>query len=122
MAAPSATLPGARMSSMMLKQTAATNVSDNNITGTNSTLYVIHAVSTASNTNFIKIYDARNPTVGTTDPQIVIPITAGQTQVIVCTEGVTMTNAISWCCVDSGGTAGTTNPTGGNMTITATVS
>ena len=121
MAAPKSTLPAARMSSMMLKQTACTTTSDDNITGTNSTVYTIKATSGASNTNFVKIYDATTATVSV-DPVIVFPVAAGQTQVVTCIEGITMTNGFSWRCVDAGGTAGTTNPTGGNIAVLAVVS
>tara|TARA_R110000824_G_scaffold199734_1_gene383671 strand:+ start:1195 stop:1560 length:366 start_codon:yes stop_codon:yes gene_type:complete len=120
MAAPKSTLPSARMSSMMLKQSACTTTSDDNITGTNSTVYIIKVTSAASNTNFVKIYDAKTATVSI-DPQIVFPVTAGQTQVVTCIEGITMTNGFSWRCVDAGGTGGVNNPTGGNIAVLAVV-
>jgi len=120
MAAPKSTLPAARMSSMMLKQVACTTTSDDNITGSNPTVYTIKVTSAASNTNYVKIYDATTAT-ASIDPHIVFPVTAGQTQVVTCVEGITMTNGFSWRCVDAGGTGGVTNPSDGNVAVLAVV-
>lgn len=114
----SATLPLARITSQMVKQTAVGATADNNITGSNATLYVLDATNNHSTaTGWLKIFDDAAPTVGTTTPDIVIPLAGNQRQVVTIAEGITSTNAISWAFVNAAGTGGTGAITGGALVV-----
>ena len=113
-----ATLPLARVTSQMIKQTALGTTADNNITGSNATIYVIDATNNhATATGFLKIFDSAAPTVGTTHPEIVIPIAGAQRQIVTIAEGITSTTGISWAFVNAAGTAGTDAITGGALVV-----
>lgn len=80
----------------------------------------------------LKLYNSVAPTVGTTTPEIILPVAGGTIMecVVVGTSGVlptfapggvTFTTAVSVACVEEPGTAGTTPPTNATslaMTLT----
>ena len=114
----SATLPLARMSSQMIKQTALSPTADNNVTGSNATIHMLDVTNNhGSAMGWLKIFDSASPTVGTTQPDIVIPIAGAQRQVVTIAEGVTTTTGISWAFVNAAGTGGTGAITGGALVI-----
>ena len=65
--------------------------------------------------SYLKIYDSLGPTIGTTDPDWILPVAASVQRTFLFTEddvmGLTIANGISYGCVTAGGTAGTTSPT-----------
>jgi hypothetical protein len=106
----------AAITSVTVLQTAASNLADGDITGgANLTLTTIEldgATNTTVNTVYLKFYDTGAPVVGTTDPDMVVPMAANTRGAFqISGGGHTFVNAISMACVQEGGTAGTTNPT-----------
>ena len=65
---------------------------------------------------YVKLYDALNPTVGTTDPDFVFKIAASAKVPILLNprddedNGIAFTVALTAACVTAGGTAGTSSP------------
>ena len=59
--------------------------------------------------SFVKLYNHRAPVVGTTAPDQVIEVAAGDRDTVALTLDCTI--ALSFACVTTGGTAGTTGPT-----------
>ena len=91
---------------------------------------VLHSVLIENNANaaleYLKFWNAVAPTVGTTDPDMILPVNASDIVNYVFKEGTTagmsfFTTALSYACVTAAGTAGTTGPTS-NVKITLTVS
>lgn len=79
------------------------------------TLYGIYADNSANAEDvFVKIWDHAGPTVGTTDPDTVVRVEAGDDIFIPFGsegEGVGIATGLNVACVTTGGTAGTTSPT-----------
>ena len=97
----------------MIRQTSATSVADTDVlTGTTGRVYTmfIENVTGSPANAYFKIYDAKAPTVGTTDPIAVFRVRASVNQVITSKNGIMINTALSTACVQSGGTAGTSNP------------
>jgi hypothetical protein len=116
--ATSATLPLARITSQMVKNTAVGASADNHLTGSNATIYMLDITNNhGSAKGYFKIFDSANPTVGTTSPEIIIPIAGAQRQIVTIAEGITSTTGISWAFVNAAGTAGTGAITGGALAI-----
>jgi hypothetical protein len=99
--------------------TAATNTVVYNITGAPCTLYALYVVNTAgSNTsNYMRFWDAKSGvTNGTTDPDMLLRILTGATELYEFAGGITFSTGLTYTVVQSGGTAGTTAP-GAVMTM-----
>jgi hypothetical protein len=112
------------LGSVLVIQTASTATPDNDVTGgANKTLNVMEVTNGSSATVFVKLYDHAAPTVGTTVPDLIFPISEGATRTLNIlggssnTGGYTFTTAISMATVGSAGTAGTGSPSGGNVKI-----
>ena len=113
-----ATLPLARVTSQMIKNTAISTTADNHITGSNATIHMLDITNNhGSAKGYFKIFDSTSPSVGTTVPEIVIPVAGAQRQVVTIAEGITSTNGISWAFTNAGGTAGTGAITGGALVV-----
>jgi|TARA_Y100000296_G_C5129788_1_gene234888 hypothetical protein len=113
----SASLPSLRIQSQMVKQTTATATPDNDVTGGSTTLYMLDINNGAGQKNFIRVWNAGTPVSGTTVPDIIIPVAAGQRQIVAILEGLALGTAFSWCATQSAGTVGAVNPSGGNIAI-----
>lgn len=61
--------------------------------------------------SYIKFYDTANPTVGTTDPDMVLMLPASVRRQFVFKTGNNFSTSLSYAGVTAGGTGGTTNPT-----------
>jgi hypothetical protein len=104
------------ISSVTVLQTAASKISDDDITGganlSLTTFEVDGATNTTVNTVYLKFYNSGAPIVGTTDPEMQVPMAANTRGVFqISGGGYLFTNAISMACVQEAGTAGTTDPT-----------
>ena len=107
------------VTSVMVKQTDATATADTDITG--GANFVITTIDVDALTNnlpntetaFLKFYDDGDPTVGTTEPVMVLPTIGGVRHIFqISGGGFTFSTAVSIACVtDGGGAAGTTSPT-----------
>lgn len=83
-------------------------------------LITIDNALNAAEAEFLCLYDAQNPTVGTTAPDFVFRVSGGQLREFYCPEGFEFDTAVSMACKTAGGTAGTTNPTA-NVLVTITL-
>ncbi|MDD5707169.1 MAG: hypothetical protein PHR35_14695 [Kiritimatiellae bacterium] len=94
----------------LIVQTSATATPDNNMLGMAGTVYMIEVDNTANAaSSYLKFYDNGAPTVGTTVPDFVVRVKAGQRRPMVIPEGLDFT-ILSMACVTTGGTAGATSP------------
>jgi len=100
----------------LIVDTDTLNTLRGDITGSSGTFYDVHIVNGRTNTAFVKLYDAATATVGTTAPDWIFQVPPGTTRSYSFPDGVTFTN-LSYACVTSGGTAGTTSPSGGTTVI-----
>jgi hypothetical protein len=79
-----------------------------------ATVYLVQITNTANLATkvYFKLYNAANPTIGTTAPDMVIPCPGGSTVKMAIIEGCALSTALSVACVtNGGGTGGTTAPT-----------
>ena len=94
-------------------QTSGTSAADTDLlTGTTGSVYTIAINNTAngSEEEHLKLYDSKAPTVGTTDPVMIIRAYRAKTLIMTSKQGVAFGTALSAAMVTTGGTAGTTNP------------
>lgn len=90
----------------------ANETSKNSVTGAAGTIYQIDVdnEANADNAAYLKIYDNPSPTVGTSNPDMVVRVPVNQRRGIVIPDGWDF-NSLSFCVVTTGGTPGTTGPT-----------
>lgn len=99
------------------RQTALNGTATKNIRGGPCRLYSMMVDNSANaSVVYLKLWDAKSPTVGTTAPDFVFKIAASAKVPILMNprddedNGVPFTVALTAACVTTGGTAGTTNP------------
>lgn len=98
--------------SKLIVETDAGATPDNNVTGAAGALYMVDVDNTA-NTNdpaYLKVYNDPAPVVGTTAPDLIFLVGVNKRRSFVVPEGWSFT-ALSFACVTTPGTAGTTGPT-----------
>jgi hypothetical protein len=103
----------------IISDTGATNTVVYNAAGAPCTLYALYVVNTTtSNTsNYMRFWDAKSGvTNGTTDPDFILRIISGATELYEFAGGITFSTGLTYTVVQSGGTAGTTAP-GAVMTM-----
>lgn len=89
----------------------------NTVSGVKSASTTIHAIlidNTANAaTTFVKLYNVTSGsvTIGTTAPDMIIPIPASSKRTLFFLEGLIFGTALTAAAVTAGGTAGTTSPT-----------
>ena len=114
------------LGSVLVVQTASTATADNDVTGgSNLTLNVMEVDNATSATVYVKLYDNAAPTVGTTVPKFIFPVSAGSTRTLNAlggssnsgSGGFLFSTAISLATATEGGTAGTESPTGGDVKV-----
>ena len=108
----------------MFIDTAATATAVTDVFAGAATIHSIHLINGHANPAWLKIYNESTATVGTTDPDIIIKSegsgsNGGRTvwQII---DGIAITN-MTYACEDSNGTAGTSNPDAGSLTLSMVV-
>tara|TARA_R110000824_G_scaffold275242_2_gene463933 strand:+ start:118 stop:486 length:369 start_codon:yes stop_codon:yes gene_type:complete len=116
-----ATPAKAQITSRMVKQTTVSHTPDGDVTGTDATIYGLDLNNTHSQTAYFKIYDIGAVTYGTSAPDIVIPVAAGQRQVVTVVEGITMTTCVTWAASQGAGTTSGSVLSGGALVAIATV-
>lgn len=95
-----------------IRDTTANGTGENDVNGGAATLYGIRVDNTQNSTPvFLKLYNHASPTIGTTDPDLILKVKNGVTRRVMFPKGLAFATAISMACVTTGGTAGTTNPT-----------
>jgi hypothetical protein len=102
----------APVGSKLISQTEATEVPDNDVTGAAGAIYQVDVDNSGNSDNpaYLKVYNSAAPTVGTTAPDFIFMVPVNQRRNLVIPDGLDFTN-LSFACVVSGGTAGTTPPT-----------
>lgn len=77
-----------------------------------TTIYMVKVDNTLNSAaSYFKMYNNAAPTVGTTAPDVIIPVPAYKTATLVVPEGMAFATDLSYACVTTAGTAGTTDPT-----------
>lgn len=103
------TVSNERHSNEMLDEDA-----DNNLRVGSSAACTLYAVYMDNRLNsehaYLKIYDAASPTVGTDDPDVILRAYKGRELLITFSKGISLSTALRYAVVTTGGTAGTTSP------------
>lgn len=86
--------------------------SENNVNDGAATIYGI-TIDNAANAarEFVKFYNVAAPTVGTTDPDMILFIPLSVARTFIFKTGNNFATALSYAAVTTAGTAGTTGPT-----------
>ena len=84
---------------------------ESNMIGPTPTVYAFDVENTDSTVSYIKIYDAKTATVGTTAPSMIFMVPPTSRRSIVIPAGLVFVTAVSAAAVTAGGTAGTGAPT-----------
>lgn len=106
------------LGSKVVKDTSVNSTAVNNVTGSSGSIYLIEIVNGATTAIHFKIYDHASPTIGTTAPNLVVPVPASSSVSVASTSGIVFGTAISYACVTEAGTAGVTDP---NSTVSASL-
>ena len=94
----------------MAEDTDLDETIESNMIGPTPTVYTFDVETTDSTVSYIKIYDAKTATVGTTAPSMVFMVPPTSRRSIVIPAGLAFVTAISAAAVAAGGTAGTSGP------------
>ena len=85
---------------------------EKNVNDGAATVYGVTADNSANGaTSYLKFYNDANPTVGTTDPDLVLMVPASATRSYIFKGGINLATSLSIAAVTTAGTAGTTGPT-----------
>lgn len=71
----------------------------------------IDNTANAAEDEYVKLYNNLDPTVGTTDPDIIIEINNNEKRTVLFPSGTIFGTGLTMACVQTAGTAGTTSPT-----------
>lgn len=97
--------------SKLIHETAAGATPNSDVTGAPGTLYMVEVDNTGNvaTAAYLKIYNSAAPVVGTTAPDFIFPVAAATRRALAIPQGWAFT-ALSFACLVSPGTAGTTPP------------
>lgn|SRR5574341_1518525 len=96
----------------IMRDANANATSENNVNDGAATIYAITVDNSAvAATTFVKFYNNASPTVGTTDPDMILMLPASSSRTFVFRNANNFATALSYAAVTTAGTAGTTNPT-----------
>lgn len=98
----------------IIRDDDADATSENDVLSGAATIIRVKVDNTANGHDvYLKLYNDAAPTVGTTAPNIVIPAKAGKSAILAIQggSGISFGTALSFACVTTGGTGGTTSPT-----------
>ena len=95
----------------IIRDAVANATAENNVNDGAGTIYAV-TIDNAANANkeYLKLYNVAAPTVGTTDLDMILMIVASVKRTFVFKTGNNFATAVSYACVTTAGTAGTTNP------------
>jgi len=102
-------------------ETAATTTGTNDVHGAAATLYSVDIDNAATQDAYVKFYDAVTSVV-TDLPILILKVIQSTRRVFVFPDGIAFSSGITYRCVNAGGTAGATTPTGGNCSVTCITS
>ena len=83
---------------------------ENNVNDGAATIYNIDIDNVAAAVTYVKLYNVATTPIGTTAPDIIIPVAASIRRSVVITGGVAFATGLSFGAVTTAGTAGTTSP------------
>ncbi len=111
MAAQKVTL-GTYFGSIIVSDSDADENGQDNVTGAASTVHLVEIDNTANAGTrvFLKMYDAADPTIGTTAPDYVLPVQGGAKRTFVSPDGFVFGTAVSYACVTGAAKTDTTAP------------
>jgi hypothetical protein len=111
-ASPSSSLNALIYKTTDLNSTPVVDISALPGDGTSHYLEQVIVVNTTGGAGdvYVKLYDTKAPTVGTTDPDLVLFVKAATTSSLLIPDGLPFAAGISSCAVTAGGTGGTANP------------
>ena len=112
--------PKENLSYRTVKLTTTTAAAQTNITGGPVTVYSIQVDNAATAVTYVKILDGTFSTtdaVGTTAPTHIFRVAASSTRTINIPSGLKIATGLNVWCEKNPGTAGTTAPSGGTVTI-----
>ena len=97
----------------VLRDTDSDATSEANVNSGAAVLYLVSIDNSAnaSAKSFVKIYNATAPTIGTTAPDVIIPVPGGATVTLAIPDGLSLGTGLSFATVTAGGTGGITGPT-----------
>ena len=103
----------------VIKDSALSNTVVPNILGSSGTVKILRLVNGSSGTiNYFKMYDNINPTSGTTEPDIIIPVATSTTQFVYAVDGFTFSNGAS---IIASATDGVDNTAAAHTSFTADI-
>ena len=96
----------------LVVDTQANGVKEANVLSGAATCYIFD-IDNSNNTSatFFKAYNHANPTIGTTEPDIIILAPKQTRQTVSLTDGIALGTGLSFVCVTSNLTNSTANPT-----------
>jgi len=96
----------------IIRDASANATAENNATDGSATIFAITADSLAgASTNYLKLYNSATAvTVGTTDPDVILMLPGSVTRAFIFRNSLSFSTGLSFACVTTAGTAGTTNP------------
>lgn len=111
MAAEKVTL-GTYFGNIVVSDSDADENGQDNVTGAASTVHSIQIDNTANSGTrvFFKLYDAADPTIGTTAPDYVLPVQGGAKRTFISSDGFVFSTAVSYACVTGAAKSDTTGP------------
>lgn len=95
----------------LLRDAAMNATADNNLNDGTATIYAMFVDNSAvAAVTYVKGYNAFAPTIGTTDPDLVLMIPTSARKTIIFATGNNFSTALSAAAVTTGGTGGVANP------------
>lgn len=108
----STTLQATAIATTLIQQTDTNATANTDVMSGAATLYMLDIDNSAvAATTYVKFYDDVAPTVGTTDPDMIIPVAGTVRRQIAMPEGMAFAAGLSFAAVTTAGTAGVVNPT-----------
>jgi len=113
----STTVLDGRFTNKIIQDTDTNATPTVDITGATGSVYSIQiAAGATAADNYFKLYDVGGVLVGTSDPVFIIKVPASTTKECIISGGMPFTDSLSFACVTTGGTVGTTAPSGSTVT------
>ena len=112
--------PKENLSYRTVKLASTASAAQVNVTGGPVTIYsiiIVNAANSAIHTCFLDGSFDTTSAVGTTAPTMIFAVPNGQTNSMVIPEGLTFSTAMNIWTKQEAGTAGTTAPAGGTVTV-----
>lgn len=95
----------------LIQDTSAAATARTNVVGAPCSVFTVDVDNTANVApSYVKLYNDASPTIGVTRPDMVCMVPASQRRSYAIPEGISFSTALSFACVQTGGTEGTLSP------------